>query len=76
MSTKVDTDLFKVDVGEEVVRDGITLVARAGCDTPGGYWLCVTHDATFTNNIQKDSHISNGEHTLAWICHEHGVEVP
>lgn len=76
MSTRIEHGLSKVDEGEEVVWDGATTVVQSPCDTPGGNWLCVTHDATFGNNMQKDSHISNGEHTLAWLCRTHGLEVP
>ena len=30
----------------------------------------------FANQLQKDSHITEGSHQLAWICHEHGIEQP
>lgn len=41
-----------------------------------GHWLCVTHDQHFDNQFQKDTHINEGTHHLAWICHEHGIEQP
>lgn len=52
------------------------------CGENNGRWLCVTHEASFANQLQKDSHISGvfcaegGEHVLAWVCIEHGLEVP
>lgn len=41
-----------------------------------GHWYCVTHDAHFENQFQKDTHIHRGTHHLAWICLEHGIEQP
>lgn len=41
-----------------------------------GHWYCVTHGEHFENQLQKDTHITQGSHQLAWICHEHGIEQP
>ena len=42
-----------------------------------GHWYCVTHGKHFENQFQKDTHINEGAHELAWICHEHDcVEQP
>lgn len=49
------------------------------CDIAGpnaGHWFCITHDQGFGNNIQMQSHTSEGDHVLTWICHTHGPEVP
>lgn len=42
----------------------------------GGDWFCLTHNKGFANNIEKDDHISRGSHKMAWMCREHGPEVP
>jgi len=69
----------------EVRRGGETateeLTVGLSCGTNAGQWYCVTHDRGFRNNFEKDSHCSGfateGEpHELAWICFEHGAEVP
>jgi hypothetical protein len=44
--------------------------------TTDGHWFCITHDQGFGNNLQMQGHTDRGEHTLAWICHTHGPEVP
>jgi hypothetical protein len=47
------------------------------CDDPNsGQWYCITHDEVFRNQFEKDSHIHSGEHQLAWMCFQHGPEVP
>ena len=57
----------------ETVKGKIVL---PGCNGTVGRWFCVTHDEMFPNQFAKDAHIFEGEHTLAWICLEHGFEVP
>lgn len=48
---------------------------QAACENKtNGRWYCVTHDQTFLNQFEKDSHIHTGNHALAWICLEHGPE--
>ncbi len=45
------------------------------CDSKnGGNWFCVTHQERFANQLQKDIHIDEGEHELAWMCNENGPE--
>ena len=41
-----------------------------------GRWLCITHGQGFSNQIEKDFHIEQGAHQLAWLCFEHGYEKP
>jgi hypothetical protein len=41
-----------------------------------GFWCCITHGTTFTNQFQKDMHIHAGPHVLAWLCLEHGLVAP
>ena len=53
-----------------------TFTVAAGCDTDRGRWFCVTHDESFTNNFQKDMHITTGKHRFVWICFDHGPERP
>jgi hypothetical protein len=52
------------------------MVVGPKCDQTAGRWMCVTHDEVFPTQLAKDSHISRGEHRLAWVCIEHGPEVP
>jgi hypothetical protein len=54
----------------------ITHVLPACDNQIGGQWHCATHDVGFRNQLEKDSHIHEGEHLLVWICLEHGPEVP
>lgn len=42
-----------------------------------GRWYCVAHDYSAQHNMDKDQHMAKpGPHALAWICFEHGIEVP
>jgi hypothetical protein len=41
-----------------------------------GNWYCATHRTWFANQLQKDSHITRGRHTLVWMCNLHGAEAP
>ncbi len=53
----------------------VTVKASCG-DKHNGHWYCATHREHFENQFMKDSHIRQGKHRLAWICHEHGAEKP
>lgn len=67
--------LDTVREGDTVLRhDEVTVKPK--CDTNAGHWFCVTHRQDFGNQLQKDIHINHGKHVLAWVCFEHGVEVP
>lgn len=33
-----------------------------------GFWICLTHSQRFDNQFQKDTHIHEGTHVLAWYC--------
>lgn len=72
--------LRKVRAGDPVFYEGDWVYARQACeDKHNGCWYCVTHRRLFNNNLQKDGHIGHDNgltHTMAWVCHEHGVEVP
>lgn len=54
------------------------------CSSNFGRWHCATHEASFENNLQKDLHLASirerrnhsGVCLLAWLCFEHGAEVP
>jgi hypothetical protein len=46
------------------------------CQANSGRWICTTHDESFANQLQKDIHIHSGKHRMAWVCFEHGPEVP
>ncbi|HEY1292890.1 MAG TPA: hypothetical protein VGJ60_07425 [Chloroflexota bacterium] len=50
--------------------------ARPKCDLNEGRWYCATHRERFDNQMQKDIHIEQHKHRLAWLCFEHGFEVP
>lgn len=50
---------------------------QAACDDKAnGKWYCTTHMEIFYNQLEKDAHIHDGEHRLAWLCFTHGPEVP
>jgi len=67
--------LGMVREGQVVLRHDFVTV-KPKCDTNSGFWFCVTHRQEFGNQLQKDIHIHDGKHVLAWVCHAHGVEVP
>lgn len=80
-----DENLTKATAGQQIevsilrrgekVKTNVTVSET--CDSSrGGQWYCVTHDIAFDNNFQKDSHISEGKHQLAWNCFTHGIEAP
>jgi len=52
------------------------MVVAQACEKNRGLWHCITHDESFQNNFQKDSHIHTGKHCLVWVCFDHGPEVP
>lgn len=64
--------------------EGLELPAPLGtvgpkCDQDSGQWMCVSHATLFGNNLQLESHTSDGEgqtHLLVWHCYRHGPEVP
>jgi hypothetical protein len=49
---------------------------KASCGVDTGQWYCVTHNESFRNQFEKDGHIHEGKHQLAWLCVKHGPEVP
>lgn len=67
----------KIEEGETVAFDsGGPETAGPKCAQNTGRWYCATHQEGFANQLQKDIHIQQHKHRLAWICFEHGVEVP
>lgn len=46
------------------------------CEANYGYWVCANHAESFANQLGKDAHIHHGRHVLAWMCANHGLEVP
>jgi hypothetical protein len=68
--------LTVVQEGDILPRHGGEVVVGPKCDTNRGHWHCATHYKDFANQLQKDIHIHSGRHQLAWVCQEHGVEVP
>jgi hypothetical protein len=64
-----------VEIGRD--RTPMEVQPKDGCSCAGGSWVCCTHpDVPLPNQLQKDIHIGHGEHVLAWMCLEHGLEVP
>ncbi len=50
---------------------------KAKCPHDFGWWFCITHNESFENQFQKDSHIHDGDHCLAWFCRNCGTyQVP
>lgn len=86
MATLVEGKLSRVDVGDEFTAmlrgpggsraERTDFTVAESCGENAGQWYCVTHGEAFRNNWDKDSHIRAGAHTLAWVCIEHGPEVP
>lgn len=62
--------------GETVTRPTVGEYHPTPPGNRAGHWYCVTHAKHFENQFQKDTHIHEGSHELAWICHEHGIEQP
>lgn len=47
------------------------------CTSNNGHWHCISCNQTLPNQLMKDIHIDQrGTHKMAWLCHEHGPEVP
>jgi len=51
-------------------------IVAAACKENRGIWFCITDSQSFLNQFEKNSHISQGTHELAWLCFTHGPEVP
>lgn len=50
---------------------------KASCGGAVGHWFCTTHQESFRNNLEANGHTEiAGEHVMAWMCGEHGPEVP
>lgn len=62
--------------GEQLLLQDIVYTIADKCDINEGRWVCVTHSEAFQNQMAKDSHIDEGTHVLAWMCSQHGPEVP
>ena len=73
----------KVEEGETIHypdgyggQQGGSTIAGPKCDLNNGRWYCATHRERFDNQLQKDIHIQQYKHRLAWLCFSHGFEVP
>ncbi len=73
----------KVEEGEvldaPMIREsfGEPVTVKPSCGGQAGRWSCVTCGYDPPNQFYKDTHIGEpGEHRMAWICLEHGIEVP
>lgn len=83
MEQTLEGTVEKVDVGEAIDTSGVRkafggpVVVKASCRGKGGQWFCTTHDYVCENQFDKDTHIGQpGNHRMAWICLEHGLEQP
>lgn len=67
-----------ITLDDPMEDDPLELTVGPKCSSDSaGQWVCVDHPMErLQNNFQKDIHIGSGTHTLAWICLEHGPEVP
>lgn len=63
-------------LGTTFTVDEIEYTVAEKCDQNTGRWVCITHSEVFPIQLAKDLHISEGGHVLAWVCLEHGPEVP
>ena len=53
-----------------------TMTISGPCENANnGRWHCITHNQTFHNNFDKDTHLGKGTHQMVWVCFEHGLEV-
>lgn len=61
-------------------RGGEPEDVRPACsDKTTGFWHCLSCIVDFEHNLAKDLHCSHEAgkpHVLAWICRQHGPEVP
>lgn len=67
MATKTER-VAPVDVGETLTMGDREELVHESCGANNGRWYCATHDEHFMNQFQKDGHISQGWHRLAWLC--------
>lgn len=68
-------EIITLHVGPE--NTPTTYAVGPSCGESNGRWMCATHEASFDNQLMKDSHINGGgDHALVWICFEHGPEEP
>lgn len=74
--TRKDPNIIPAEVGREYLQRGVTGTVEASCGSKDGFWACLTHAQSFAHNLAKDSHCADGQHVLAWVCAEHGPEVP
>jgi hypothetical protein len=70
--------VFQPEAGDTVEIDSFTTRVLPKChDTLAtGHWTCIDHNEDFPHNWAAMSHLENGDHTMAWYCRKHGIEVP
>lgn len=76
----VEGQEYVFDHGEDFGGE-VTYTVGPKCDQNHGQWICTTHTEAFINQFEKDSHLIEQRKkgnvcTLAWLCYEHGSEVP
>ena len=69
-------EVVRFEAAYEATHGAKQAVVQAKCDQNSGRWYCATHRKGFANQFQKDIHIESGAHRMAWVCFEHGIEVP
>jgi hypothetical protein len=71
-------EVYAANEGDVYTLGGNEFTVGPKCDdkTARGFWVCTLHQKSFDNQLQKDSHIYDGKHVLAWVCLPHGPEVP
>lgn len=58
-----------------LVREQTVQPACVGISS--GQWYCTTHSIVFATNPDKEDHCRlPGTHIMAWLCKQHGIEVP
>lgn len=73
-----EKDLIVVDT----IAEG-TVAVKPSCSSEEGHWYCATHlyhqnkdVATSVHNSDSSHFGKDTNHLLAWICDQHGAEVP
>ncbi len=70
-------NIHPAEEGKRFRYMGSYFTVQPKCDMNRGSWVCISCRKPFDNQMQKDTHIGTGVHTLAWFCHEHNrFEVP
>lgn len=72
-----DDNIHAAKAGDWYLIPTMTRISEPCENKTGGFWRCVTHEKTFETQLNKDFHIhDDSDHTLVWMCIEHGPEAP